>query len=144
MRPTAQFMLLIITLSLLTFCCDKSLDQLEIEDIINAKAGGIAWNGNSDLKGVWVNTLNIRDTLIITDTIVNRWDPLADSFWHYYRYSIQNDTIILDYRGRYKILTPAFYRKFQLNKALDSLIIHDFHTAYPGYEGDQFIKIPNE
>jgi len=95
---------------------------------------------NTDIKGVWVNTLVTWDTIRVYDTIITRWDELSSSYGHYYKYKINYDSIILDYSGTYKVGVPPCTRKILLNDKQDSLIIQNFHTVFPGYEGDKFFK----
>lgn len=98
---------------------------------------------STDIKGIWVNTLTSWDTLMIKDSIIFRWDELSNGYFHYYKYKINSDSIILDYSGNYKIGVPTCTRKILLNEKQDSLIIRDFHTVYPGYEGDIFLRQKN-
>jgi len=98
---------------------------------------------STDIKGVWVNIVTSRDTLMIKDSIIFRWDEFSNGYGHYYKYKINSDSIILDYSGYYKVGVPPCTRKILLNNKQDSLIIQDFHTVWPGYEGDIFIKLSN-
>ena len=98
---------------------------------------------NTDIKGVWVNIVTSRDTLMIKDSIIFRWDELSNGYGYYYKYKINSDSIILDYSGYYKVGVPPCTRKILLNNKRDSLIIQDFHTVYPGYDGDILIKFSN-
>ena len=95
---------------------------------------------NTDIKGVWVNIVTSRDTLMIKDSIIFRWDELSNGYGHYYRYKIISDSIILNYSGYFKVSLPPYYRRISLNNKKDTLIIQDFHTVYPSYQGDIFIR----
>lgn len=98
---------------------------------------------STDIKGIWVNTLTPWDTLMINDSIIFRWDELSNGYFHYYKYKINSDSIILAYSGYYKVGVPPCSRKIFLNNKQDSLIIQDFHTYYPSYEGDIFLRQEN-
>lgn len=95
---------------------------------------------STDIKSIWVNTLTSWDTLMIEDSIIFRWDELSNGYGHYYKYKINSDSIILEYSGTYKVGVLPCTRKILLNDKQDSLIIQNFHTVYPCYEGDKFFK----
>jgi len=125
---------------LLAFGCDKNndLSESKVEESKNSNiAQGIS---SSDIIGVWVNTLNNQDTIKICDTLITRWYLLANSYGHYYKYYINNDSIVLIYSGIDKLLVPPYHRKIHLNNSKDSLIIHGFYSVHPSYPGDVFTK----
>lgn len=140
MKTIVQIILIFAIIGFLT-CCTNQCEQLEIEENPDIFDGKSAISSTPELTGIWINTSNIQDTLKITDTLITRWNPLSETFWHYYRYSIKDDTIVLNYLGKYKILLPPFHRKYSLNESMDTFQIQGFETTYPGYEGEEFIKI---
>lgn len=120
----------------LYLCFISSFFGCSVKEELNPTKG----ISNTDIKGVWVNIVTPWDTLMIKDSIIFRWDELSSSYGHYYKYKINSDSIILEYRGTYKVGVPPCTRKILLNDKKDSLIIQNFHTVFPGYEGDKFFK----
>ena len=137
MKTKLIYLIICIT-SILFYSCVSQLndDIIEIDD----SKSGIEIT-NSDIIGIWINTYNHDDTIQIFDSIIKRWNPISNSFFHYYKYNILIDTIFLKYTGLYKVMTPPYYRKIYLNNRKDSLAIRYFHTVYPSYRGDKFIRI---
>ena len=142
MKHFIHFLRCFLLLCFISSCigCSTNNDEMnpnENEDNNSTDSKSISSN---DIKGIWVNTLTPWDTLMIKDSIIFRWDELSNGYHHYYKYKINSDSIILDYSGYYKVGVPPCTRKILLNNKKDSLIIRDFHTVYPGYEGDNFFK----
>jgi hypothetical protein len=98
---------------------------------------------STDIKGIWVNTVVYWDTIRISDFIINRWNYISNSYFNYYEYTIEYDSIFLNYTGLYKVSLPPYHRRLFLNDKKDTLIIENFHKVFPDYQGDIFIKISN-
>jgi hypothetical protein len=126
---------------LLLFSCTKNSDSIDTKTVSTKGSNSKNVISNSDIMGIWVNTLNSKDVIRIFDFHMNRWDALASGFYHYYNYTIKSDSIIINYTGLYKVGTPPYHRKIYLNNSKDSLTIQNFHSVYPSNPGDTFIKI---
>ena len=74
-----------------------------------------------------------------------RWYKGAGYGYQGYQFWLSLDTIIIRYEGpdRIYFLYP-FRNKIFVNEARDILTIVDFHRVYPGYAGDEFIKMSPE
>lgn len=99
---------------------------------------------NSDILGIWVNTLNSTDTIQINDTLITRWNFEANCYCHFYKYYIKTDSIILTYDGIDKVAILPYHEKLYLNNRKDSLTIQNFHSVHPSYKGDIFKKFQND
>jgi hypothetical protein len=141
MKNTKPLLLLFGILVLLLFSCNKNNDILLTKKDGSNDSGSQKVIKNSDIMGIWVNSLNSKDIMRILDsTTINRWDASANGYYHFYSYKIIVDSIILNYTGLYKIGTPPYHRKIYLNNSKDSLKIQNFNSVYPGNSGDTFIK----
>jgi hypothetical protein len=98
---------------------------------------------NSDIFGIWVNTSNTQDTVQINDTLITRWNFETNCYCHFYKYYIKTDSIILTYSGLDKVAILPYHKKLYLNNSKDSLIIQNFHSVHPFYNGDIFKKNKN-
>lgn len=116
------------------------LDQIEKENNYTTDSKNVSI---SDIKGTWANIVVAWDTLKISDSIINRWNYISNTYFHYYAYTIEDDSIFLNYTGLYKVSLPSYHRIIFLNDKKDTLTIEDFHTVFPDYSGDIFIKISN-
>jgi hypothetical protein len=94
----------------------------------------------SDIYGTWINTVNARDTLRISEGFINRWDEMGDGFFHFYKYQISSDMILIKYTGLYKVGTVPYYGKIYINHSKDSILILGFQSVYPSVAGDTFAK----
>jgi hypothetical protein len=94
----------------------------------------------SDLYGTWINTVNARDTIQISEGLINRWDEIGGGFFHFYKYQISSDMILIKYTGLYKVGTVPYYGKIYINHSKDSVLILGFQSVYPSVAGDTFAK----
>jgi hypothetical protein len=126
----------------------KIFAAMIISMIINCKkeSNSTPLNYKADILGTWVNTLNNKDTIIVNDTLINRWDFEDACLCHRYNYTIKNDSIILKYLGPIKVLILGLKNPgtFYINIYKDTLEIKNFNETYPGYIGDYFIKVLNK
>jgi len=117
--------LLLILLS--TFGCKTSNDSYFI--------------AKEQLIGNWINTLETRDTLFISDSIIHRTDIPSGEPILYYRYSLNGNEITIEYLGIPSIYVPK--TTFQIKLENDLLNIVNFSSYYPQYSGDTFKKLEN-
>ena len=96
---------------------------------------------NSDIYGIWVNTVNSQDTIHVYDSAIIRWNFEGNCYGHFYTYYIKIDSIIITYEGPDKVYIPPYHKKIYLNDSKDSLTIQDFHHVHPSYQGEMFKKI---
>jgi len=129
-------LLFIYGIILLTaFCCEKD------ENVYNNKK-----SLQTNIFGDWVNTINIKDTLFINDTLIWRSDtirgPVLGYPNHWYNYTIlPPDSIKIKYRGRYEIYCPEKTFHILLDKQEMILTIENLNTYFPEYPGDTFKKL---
>ncbi len=117
-------------------CCEK-------EDNVNNKK---SLQINEEIIGDWVNTINIKDTLFINDTLIMRSDTIRGPVFgypnHWYNYTIlPPDSIKIKYRGMYAIYCPETTFYMSLDKQEMILTIENLNTYFPEYPGDTFKKI---
>jgi len=131
---------IILILTFLLIGCTEFVEPtLKKNDRAKTTISDIITN-QSDIYGIWINTLNAKDTIKISEAFINRWDITASGYFHFYKYQINSDSILINYTGLYKVGTPPFHRNIFINKSKDSILIQDFHSVYPGIPGDTFAK----
>jgi|GEM_PF-6942390 len=101
---------------------------------------------NESILGDWVNTINIKDTLFINDTVIRRSDTIRGPMFGYpnhgYNYTIiPPDSIKIQYRGYYYVYCPekTFYMSLDNQEMI--LTIENLNTYFPEYRGDTFKKL---
>jgi hypothetical protein len=132
--------LLIGTLTFLLLGCTEYVEPTPIKSTNSKGTICDTITNVSDIYGIWINTLNSQDTIHISEGFINRWDRLASGYFHFYKYQINSDSILINYTGLYKVGTPPYHRNIFINNSKDSILIQDFKSVYPGIDGDTFAK----
>jgi hypothetical protein len=96
----------------------------------------------ADILGTWVNTSDNKDTIVVNDTIIKRWDILDNCLCDLYLYTIKKDSIFINYIGPIKVVILANPHWFYFNIIKDTLEIRKFHEVFG--DGDFFKKIKNQ
>lgn len=95
-----------------------------------------------DLIGTWVSTSDNRDTIVVNDTIIRRWDILDNCLCDEFLYIIKKDSIFLNYIGPIKVAILSNPHWFYFNINNDTLEIRNFHEIFGGC--DYFKKVKNK
>ena len=98
------------------------------------------------LNGYWLNRIDNKDTLLITDSLIYRshFQAMDTGLNHKYDYNIKQDSLELIYKGIDKItFAKPFIHNFKLDEEKNILIIEDFEKTYPGYNGNRFKLLIN-
>jgi hypothetical protein len=122
-----RFFSISITVIIIFFSCERNDTDNSIK--------------KEDIFGKWINLENTRDTLSIGDSIIVRTDTLSDFWHHYYKYLIENDSIILQYTGMFEIGVGPFRTKIMLLENNSEISIENLSNYYPKVNGNIFRKI---
>jgi hypothetical protein len=135
-----RFILLLAGIIAIGFACSKSNDS-KITNNMNLKSRIPVHY--SDINGNWHNLTNTLDTLHFdsSDSILTRWYEGYPGAFHFYRFTIDVDTIILDYYAPDKVGRPIARRKILLSIGKDTLMIQNLNTVFPDYLGSIYKRI---
>ncbi len=117
-----------IAILLMTLYCCKKDSQSKIQE---------------EILGKWINQIESRDTLLITDSLIYRTHFQTNRLDHIYEYKIINSHMLeLNYIGAdYVGFTEPFKNKINYNNKKQILEIENFQNTYPRYAGDTFKRI---
>jgi hypothetical protein len=131
---------LIGILTIISLGCTKNLDLTPIKSFSSNVTIRDTITNPSDIYGTWINTSNPKDTIKISEGFIERWDISSSGYFHFYKYQISVDSILIKYTGLYKVGTPPYHRTIFINTNKDSILIRGFHSVYPSSVGDIFVK----
>ena len=92
----------------------------------------------NQIMGNWINAIDKRDTLFIGDSIINRIEINSLKPIHYYKYSLNRDSITIQYVGIFAIYVPETSFKIELDN--ESIKIINISSYFQYYKGYTFIK----
>lgn len=118
---------LLLSLLLIIGCDKENISNLQVD--------------KRELIGEWINIIEERDTLFIKDTIIIRTDLVTLKPKHAYKYSLNKDSIKIQYVGEYYIYAPELSFKIFLDDDNEILTIENFSTYFPKQNGDEFKKL---